>query len=98
MLTIENEITRKANRDQSFKAQLLDNPRALLLAEYGVEVPENVPLQVLDQASGIRVKSLESTRISEGDVEVIAAFGATDNMLAPDGKCTTWWTQTTDCG
>ena len=98
MMTIENEITRKANRDSKFKAQLMSNPHALFLAEYGVEVPDSVSLRVLDQAGGIRVQlpALERTRLSDGDVEAMAAFG-TGDMLAPDTSCTTWWTQTTDC-
>jgi hypothetical protein len=100
MMTIENEITRKANRNASYKAQLMSDPHALFLAEYGVEVPEDVRLQVVEQEGGIRVQlpSLERTRLSDRDVEVMAAFGTMDNMLAPDTSCTTWWTQTTDCG
>ena len=98
MMTIENEITRKANRDESFKAALVDNPHGLFLSEYGVEIPQDVRLQVLDRAGGVYVKlpSLESTRLSDGDVEGMAALGAMD-YLAPNTKCTTWWTQTTDC-
>jgi hypothetical protein len=45
----------------------------------------------------VKLPSLESTRLSDGDVEVMAAFGAVDSMLVT-GQCTTWWTQTTDCG
>lgn len=93
MMTIESEISRKATRDAAFKAQLMHNPRAVFLSEYGVELPEDLQLSVLERAGGVRVElpSLESTRLSDGDVEVVAAFAA------PDGSCTTWWTQTTNC-
>ena len=99
MMTIENEITRKANSDASFKAKLMDDPHAVFLSEYGVEIPESVSLQVSDRAGDIHVRlpSLESTRLSEGDVEGMAALGSME-FLATNTKCTTWWTQTTDCG
>ena len=48
---IEARIISKAWKDESYKQELLSNPKAIFEQEFGVELPEEISVQVLEENS-----------------------------------------------
>ena len=48
---IEARIISKAWKDESYKQELLSNPKAIFEQEFGVELPEEISIQVLEENS-----------------------------------------------
>ncbi len=46
---LEQEIVAKAWKDETFKQQLLSNPKETIAKEIGMEPPENVEVRVLEE-------------------------------------------------
>lgn len=47
-LTVQDQIMERATKDESFRQQVLSNPKQVLADEYGVNIPTNVNIQVLE--------------------------------------------------
>ncbi|MFC1975627.1 NHLP leader peptide family RiPP precursor [Chloroflexota bacterium] len=48
--TVEMEIASKAWQDEEFLEELRTNPKAVIAKEYGVEIPDNVDLKVVEES------------------------------------------------
>ncbi|MFD0588907.1 NHLP leader peptide family RiPP precursor [Paenibacillus sp. GCM10027627] len=46
---LREQIIEKAWADAGFKKQLLEDPKAAILAAFGIEVPANLQLKVLEE-------------------------------------------------
>jgi hypothetical protein len=47
-LTVQDQIMERAAKDDAFRQQVLNNPKQVLADEYGVSIPANVSVQVLE--------------------------------------------------
>jgi hypothetical protein len=93
---LQSEIIAKAWKDDKFKQELLSNPKAVFSREYGIDIPDNVQINVVEENAStvylvIPVKpSLDDSReLAEEELELVAG-GAMNEKT-----CTSWWTQTT---
>ena len=75
---IEARIIAKAWKDEAYKQELLTNPQAVLSREFGVNFPEQVKIQVLEENSSSLYFVLPmspmtiAAELSEEQLEVIA--------------------------
>lgn len=46
---IESELIAKAWKDETFKQELINNPKAVFARELGQELPENLTIRVLEE-------------------------------------------------
>ena len=75
---IEARIIAKAWKDEAYKQELLTNPQAVLAREFGVEFPEEIKVQVLEENSSSLYFVLPMSpmaiaqELSEDQLEVIA--------------------------
>ncbi len=49
--TVQDQVMERAVKDEAFRQQVLSNPRQVLADEYGVNIPANVNIQVLEATS-----------------------------------------------
>lgn len=49
--TVQDQVMERAVKDEAFRQQVLSNPREVLADEYGVNIPANVNIQVLEATS-----------------------------------------------
>ena len=47
-LTVQDQIMERAVKDETFRQQVLNNPKQVLADEFGVNIPANVSVQVLE--------------------------------------------------
>ncbi|MEM7593393.1 MAG: NHLP leader peptide family RiPP precursor [Cyanobacteria bacterium P01_A01_bin.83] len=75
---IEARIIAKAWKDESYKQELLSNPKAIFEREFGVELPEEVSVQVLEENATTlnfvlpMAPQTQDSEISEEQLEAIA--------------------------
>ena len=75
---IEAHIIAKAWKDEAYKQELLTNPQAVLSREFGVEFPQEVQIQVLEENSTslyfvLPMSPMEITEeLSEEQLEAVA--------------------------
>lgn len=80
---IETEIAVKAWKDEVFKQELLSNPKATLSKEYGVPIPDNIEVRVLEENPNtlymvlpVKPADLEGEgELSEEALEAVAGGG-----------------------
>jgi hypothetical protein len=46
---VEQKIIEKASKDGQFKSNLINNPKKILNQEFGLELPDNISLEVLEE-------------------------------------------------
>ena len=79
----QQELVERAWKDESFKQALKDNPRATIFDAFGITVPDNVNLTILEESDSeayfvIPPKPVEVTlgELSDVELEVVAGGSA----------------------
>lgn len=49
--TLQERVLERAVKDESFRQEMLNNPRAALAREYNVHVPETVTIRVVEETA-----------------------------------------------
>jgi hypothetical protein len=81
-----SQIVATAWADEAFKARLLADPRAVL-AEYGIEVPDEVELVVSEDTDTVRHLTLPASPAGDlADEELVGSAGA-DSYSGFSGYC-----------
>jgi hypothetical protein len=63
---IESQLIAKAWKDETFKQELISNPKAVFARELGQELPENLKIKVLEEtADTIYLALPRSPQVSE---------------------------------
>ncbi|MEM7593392.1 MAG: NHLP leader peptide family RiPP precursor [Cyanobacteria bacterium P01_A01_bin.83] len=92
---IEARIIAKAWKDESYKQELLSNPKAIFEREFGVELPEEVSVQVLEENSTTlnfvlpMAPQTIGREISEEELEMVAGGGKSSAIAATITRVTT---------
>ncbi len=75
----EKEVLRRARADAGFRAQLLVDPKAALKTAFGVELPPDIEIRVLEETPTrfFIVLPVEKTELSDEDLAQVAG-GFTD--------------------
>ena len=48
---LEQQLIEKAMKDESFRKQLIENPKEVIEAEFGRKIPEKVKIKILEEDS-----------------------------------------------
>jgi hypothetical protein len=75
--TVQERLIDRASRDQSFRKQLIENPRAAIATELGVHLPADVTVEVLEESPRTLYLVLPPTThvdetLSEKELESVA--------------------------
>lgn len=83
----EREIILRAREDPDFKAALLADPRAAILDAYGVEVPADVNLQVVQETLSTLylVLPLQTDELTDEELAAVAG-GAGGGVVDPAAR------------
>jgi hypothetical protein len=76
--TVQEQVLERAVKDESFRQEVLNNPRAVLAREYNVHVPETVSIRVVEDTADtltIALPAKQETMQELSDVELEAASG-----------------------
>jgi hypothetical protein len=78
-----SQITARAWADDSFKQQLLADPKAVIQAETGIEIPAGFKLSVVEEQPGTKVLVLPAnmSELSEEQLELVAAGEMNTNSI-----------------
>jgi hypothetical protein len=77
-----DRVIERAQRDDSFRQQLLDDPRAAISDELGVEIPDNLQIRVIEKDPQEVVLVLPApTRAGELTDEQLAGVAAGGDSL-----------------
>lgn len=49
---LEQQVIERAGRDSQFRRELLSDPRGTVEREYGVSIPQDIQITVVEEASG----------------------------------------------
>ena len=70
---MRRQVTDRAVNDDEFRSQLISNPRDTISKELGVDLPEDVEIQVHQSDANTLHLALPVTEIGEEQLEAIAA-------------------------
>lgn len=70
---MRRQVTDRAVNDDEFRSQLISNPRDTISKELGVDLPEEVDIQVHQSDANTLHLALPVTEIGEEQLEAIAA-------------------------
>ena len=70
---MRRQVTDRAVNDDEFRSQLISNPRDTISKELGVDLPEDVDIQVHQSDANTLHLALPVTEIGEEQLEAIAA-------------------------
>ena len=73
MEKVQAQIIARAVADQDFRARLLADPRAAVLEEFGVSIPQRVNLEVHENGGNIAHLVLPAVHLTEDELALIAA-------------------------
>lgn len=77
----EQQIIEKAIKDQSFRQQLLDDPKGVIEKEFGLKIPESVEVKVLEENANtfyiVLPGSNKSSEMELTDAELNTVAGGT---------------------
>ncbi|MEM7593394.1 MAG: NHLP leader peptide family RiPP precursor [Cyanobacteria bacterium P01_A01_bin.83] len=84
---MEARMIAKAWKDEAYKQELLANPKAVFEQEFGVELPEQVSVQVLEENATtlnfvLPMRPQVGSELSSEDLEAIAGGGSTTARIA----------------
>jgi hypothetical protein len=75
--TIQEQVIARAMKDPAFRQALLSNPKAVLAAEYGVHLPDQIAIRVLEEAPNTLTLVLPRgeeaiQELSDADLEAVS--------------------------
>jgi hypothetical protein len=76
--TVQEQILERAIKDESFRQEVLTNPRGVLAREYNIHVPETISIRVVEDTADtltIVVPSKQEALQELSDAELEAASG-----------------------
>ena len=76
--TVQEQIIARAMKDPAFRQALLDNPRAVLAAQYHVHLAEDVTIRVLEEPPNtftLVIPAREEALLELSDAELEAVSG-----------------------
>lgn len=96
---IDAEIRTRSLVDPAFRTRLLQNPRSVLASEFGLELPENVTVQILEDTPDTAFIVLPYSGVLSRATEGATAADIVDSqclmrVYSPLGTCTntgTFW-------
>lgn len=70
----ESEVIERAWKDESFKANLIQDPVGTLSNEYGTNLPDGIEIEVLEETSNkaYLVLPVNPNELSEGELDMVA--------------------------
>jgi hypothetical protein len=85
---IEAHLVAKTWKDESFKQQLLSNPKAVIEKEFGVQLPAELNVQIVEEDAQTLYINLpmrpdfSGTELSDRDLEAVAGGGTPSLAVA----------------
>ena len=77
--TVQDQVMERSVKDETFRQQMLSNPRQVLADEYGVNIPANVSIQVVeDTPNNVHLVLPPKAQVggmqelSDGELEAVA--------------------------
>jgi hypothetical protein len=88
-----DRVIERAQRDESFRQQLLDDPRAAISEELGVDIPDSLEIRVIEEQPQEVVLVLPATASAREvtDEQLAGAAGGADSWFklgCADGEYT----------
>lgn len=89
---IERTLVQRSLQDESFRQQLLDDPKETVVQELGTQLPEDVEVRVVQESAQtiylvLPVRSdLQTRELSDQDLEEVAG-GGSQNWSNCDDTC-----------
>ena len=78
-------ILAKAEKDETFRANLIGNPKAVISEELGVYIPEGFDIQVHENTATTGHLILpQSERLTEEELELAVGMGGSGTNWSPD--------------
>jgi len=70
----EHEVIERAWKDESFKADLMNDPISTLSSEYGANLPDGIEIEVLEETSNkaYLVLPVNPNELSESELDMVA--------------------------
>ena len=82
---MQARILAKAAEDDDFRANLIDNPKAVIAEELGVYIPEGFDIQVHENTATTGHLILPpSERLTESELELAVGAGGSGTDWSPD--------------
>ena len=82
---MQARILAKAAEDEDFRANLIDNPKAVIAEELGVYIPEGFDIQVHENtATTGHLILTPSERLTESELELAVGAGGSGTDWSPD--------------
>src|SRR5262249_4636540 len=87
--TLEAKVVARAWADEGFRERLRGDPRAAVLEEAGVSVPESIEIEVLEETpeKAYLVIPLNRAEILDEHLDAAGGGGYFDPPCAPGGAC-----------
>jgi hypothetical protein len=88
--TIEGKLINKAWQDETFKKELVTNPREVLVKELGLQIPETVEVKVFEETSNaiylVLPMNPNSEELSDMELEGVAGGKGTGSIINVNGE------------
>ena len=89
---IETRILAKAAEDEGFRAQLINDPKAAISEEFGINLPESFEIQVHQKTATTRhLILLPSELLAESELEMVAGGYQPGDPTNQKSQSTTGW-------
>ena len=70
---VHAQVIARAEEDEGFRSRLLADPKAAILGEFEVSIPESVNVEVHEDGSNVAHLVLPAVQLTEDDLALIAA-------------------------
>lgn len=77
--TVQDQVMERSVKDEAFRQQVLSNPRQVLAEEYGVNIPANVSIQIVEDTPNSvhlvlppKAQIGRMQELSDGELEAVA--------------------------
>ena len=82
---MQSRILARATQDEEFRANLIENPRAVISEELGVQIPETFDFQIHENTATTGHLVLPpSDSLTEAELEMVVGGGGSGTDWSPD--------------